>query len=109
VPLPLVTRWGPHEIAAPIGAGGIGEVYRATDSRPGRDVSLKILAEHLSENPQSLARFIREIKSLAALSHPNLLVIFDTRAEGRTNYAVTELLVGESLGSSLKWATRKFL
>ena len=96
------SRFGPYEIVAPIGAGGMGEVYRARDSRLGREVALKILPEHLSQNPQSLARFAREIKTLGALSHPNLLAIFDTGAEGSTNYAVTELLVGESLRATLK-------
>jgi serine/threonine protein kinase len=102
--MPLIpgTRLGPYEIIVAIGAGGMGEVYRASDSRLGRDVALKILPQHLSQNPQSLARFLREIKTLAALSHPNLLTIFDTGAEGGTYYAVTELLVGESLGSRLK-------
>jgi serine/threonine protein kinase/tetratricopeptide (TPR) repeat protein len=91
------TRLGPYEILVPIGAGGMGEVYRARDSRLDRDVAIKVLPEHLARNPQALARFLRETKALAALSHPNLLGIFDTGAENGISYAVTELLDGESL------------
>src|SRR5580692_10816978 len=96
------TRLGPYEIVVPIGAGGMGEVYRARDSRLDRDVAVKVLPEHLSHNPQALARFVRETKAVAALSHPNLLAIFDTGAENGISYAVTELLDGESLRARLK-------
>jgi eukaryotic-like serine/threonine-protein kinase len=95
------TRLGPYEILVPIGAGGMGEVYRARDSRLDRDVAIKVLPEHLSRNPQALARFVRETKALAALSHPNLLGIFDTGTEHGISYAVTELLDGESLRARL--------
>src|SRR5438445_8363542 len=95
------TRLGPYEIVAPIGAGGMGEVYRAQDSRLERDVAVKVLPEHLSQNPQALARFVRETKTVAALSHPNLLAIFDTGTEHGISYAVTELLDGESLRARL--------
>ncbi len=95
------TRLGPYEILAPIGAGGMGEVYRARDSRLERDVAVKVLPEHLSQNPQALARFVRETKAVAALSHPNLLAIFDTGTENGISYAVTELLEGESLRARL--------
>jgi serine/threonine protein kinase len=88
------TRLGPYEILAPLGAGGMGEVYRARDSRLERDVAIKVLPEHLSQNPQALTRFVRETKALAALSHPNLLAIFDTGTENGIGYAVTELLDG---------------
>lgn len=79
----------------------MGEVYRAQDSRLERDVAVKVLPEHLLKNPQALARFVRETKAVAALSHPNLLAIFDTGAENGISYAVTELLQGESLRASL--------
>ena len=102
MPLAPGTRLGPYEIVAPIGAGGMGEVYRARDSRLDRDVAVKVLPEHLSHNPQALARFIRETKAVAALSHPNLLAIFDTGTENGISYAVTELLDGESLRAALK-------
>src|SRR6202140_3763186 len=95
------TRLGPYEILAPIGAGGMGEVYRAQDSRLERDVAVKVLPEHFSQSPQALARFARETKALAALSHPNLLAIFDTGTENGISYAVTELLDGESLRARL--------
>src|ERR1700682_752302 len=101
MPLSAGTRLGPYEILVPIGAGGMGEVYRARDSRLERDVAIKVLPEHLSRNPQALARFLRETKALAALSHPNLLGIFDTGAENGISYAVTELLDGESLRARL--------
>src|SRR6187402_3343436 len=91
------TRLGPYEVVAPLGAGGMGEVYRARDRRLERDVAIKVLPEHLSENPQALARFTRETRSLAALSHPNLLAIFDTGDGDGVRYAVTELLEGETL------------
>ena len=75
----------------------MGEVYRARDRRLERYVAVKVLPEHLSENPQALGRFVRETKALAALSHPNLLAIFDTGDGDGIHYAVTELLEGETL------------
>ncbi len=75
----------------------MGEVYRARDRRLERDVAVKVLPDHLSEDPQALARFVRETKALAALSHPNLLAIFDTGDADGIRYAVTELLEGETL------------
>ena len=101
--MPLIpgTRLGPYEILAPLGAGGMGEVYRARDSRLERDVAIKVLPEHLSQNPQALSRFVRETRALAALSHPNLLAIFDTGTENGIDFAVTELLDGESLRARL--------
>ena len=101
MPLAPGTRLGPYEILAPVGAGGMGEVYRARDSRLERDVAIKVLPEHLSQDPQALARFLRETKTLAALSHPNLLAIFDTGAENGLSYAVTELLDGETLRATI--------
>src|SRR3974390_2302020 len=100
--LALGTWLGPYEILTPLGAGGMGEVYRARDSRLGRDVAIKTLPERLSQDPQALSRFMREIKVVAALSHPNLLAIFDTGNENGTSFAVTELLEGESLRARLK-------
>jgi serine/threonine-protein kinase len=96
------TRLGPYEILAPIGAGGMGVVYRAHDSRLERQVAIKVLPGHLSQSPQALARFVRETKAIAALSHPNILAIFDTGVEDGISYAVTELLEGESLRASLR-------
>jgi serine/threonine protein kinase/tetratricopeptide (TPR) repeat protein len=101
MPLASGTLLGPYEILAPIGAGGMGEVYRARDSRLERQVAIKVLPEHLSQNLQALARFVRETKAVAALSHPNLLVIFDTGTDNGVSYAVTELLDGETLRALL--------
>lgn len=101
MPLTAGDRLGPYEILAPIGAGGMGEVYRARDARLGRDVAIKVLAEDLSKNPHALARFVRENKAVAALSHPNILTLFDTGTENGAGYAVTELLEGETLRSLL--------
>src|ERR1041385_355147 len=95
------TRLGPYEIIAPIGSGGMGEVYRARDSRLERDVAIKVLPAQLSQDPQALSRFVKATKALAALSHPNILAIFDTGVVGEVSYAVTELLEGESLRDPL--------
>ena len=108
--MPLVPgmRLGPYQILAPLGAGGMGEVYRARDSRLDRDVAIKVLPEDLARDSEALARFEREAKVLAALSHPNILSIFDFGREQGVSFAVTELLEGETLGSriarsSLPW------
>ncbi len=94
-------RLGHYEILAPLGAGGMGEVYRARDTRLDRDVAVKVLPERLSEDPAALSRFEREAKALAALSHPNVLTILDFGREGGVAYTVTELLEGENLRSRL--------
>ncbi len=91
------TRLGPYEVLAPLGAGGMGEVYRARDSRLDRDVALKVLPENVARDPERIARFEREAKALAALSHPSLLALHDVGREGDVAYAVTELLEGETL------------
>ncbi|HEY9467020.1 MAG TPA: protein kinase, partial [Vicinamibacterales bacterium] len=95
------TRLGPYEIAAAIGAGGMGEVYRAHDVRLGRDVAIKVLPAHLAGNRDALDRFVREARAVAALSHPNILAIFDVGTEHDIAYTVTELLEGESLRTRL--------
>ena len=95
------TRLGPYEILSPLGAGGMGEVYRARDARLGRDVAVKVLPERLAEDPDALARFEREAKAVAMLSHPNILAIHDFGHEGSVAYAVTELLEGETLREAL--------
>ena len=95
------TRLGPYEIFSPIGAGGMGEVYKAKDTRLGRDVAVKVLSEDLAKNLDALARFEREAKAVAALNHPNILGIFDFGRVDDTSYAVMELLEGESLRTRL--------
>src|SRR6185436_193171 len=92
------------EVLSLIGAGGMGEVYRATDPRLGRDVAIKVLPEHLAQNPDALARFEREAKSVAALSHPNILAIHDVGTDQGIRFAVMELLEGETLRSRLSEA-----
>src|SRR5579863_7055617 len=101
MPLSAGDKLGPYEILAPIGAGGMGEVYRARDSRLGRDVAVKVLSGHLANDPQALERFEREGKAVAALSHSNILVLFDAGAHDGIRYAVTELLEGETLRDRL--------
>ena len=95
------TRLGPYEILSPLGAGGMGEVYRARDAKLGRDVAIKVLPSAFASDPERLARFEREAKAVAALSHPNILAIFDFGDQGGTAYAVTELLEGETLRDRL--------
>jgi eukaryotic-like serine/threonine-protein kinase len=86
-----------YEILAPLGAGGMGEVYRARDERLGRDVAIKVLPENLAAAAESLTRFEREARALAALSHPNLLAIFDVGRDQGVSFAVMEFLEGETL------------
>ena len=86
-----------YEVVASIGAGGMGEVYRARDTRLGREVAIKVLPDRMAKDPDALARFEREAKALAALSHPNILSIFDFGSDQGVTYAVTELLDGETL------------
>jgi len=95
------TRLGPYEVIAPLGAGGMGEVYRARDKRLERDVAIKVLPESVARDPDRLARFEREAKALAQLSHPAILSIFDFGKEAESTYAVTELLEGETLRERL--------
>src|SRR5215470_12130496 len=99
--LPAGTRLGPYEVLSPLGAGGMGEVYRARDTRLDRDVAIKVLPVSVASDPEALARFEREAKAVAALSHPNILAIHDFGSEGGIVYAVMELLDGETLRGKL--------
>lgn len=92
---------GPYELLAPIGSGGMGEVFRARDGRLDRDVAIKVLPHHLREDAMALARFQRETRAIAAISHPNILAIHDVGSESGIFYAVTELLEGETLRQRL--------
>jgi TolB-like protein/Tfp pilus assembly protein PilF len=94
-------RLGPYEVLAPLGAGGMGEVYRALDTRLDREVAVKVLPERLAQDPTALSRFEREAKVLAALSHPNVLTILDFGKQDGIAYAVMELLEGETLRTRL--------
>ena len=95
------TKLGPYEILSPLGAGGMGEVYRARDKKLDRDVAVKVLPQTVANDPDALARFEREAKAVAALSHPNILAIHDFGTQDGTAYAVTELLEGETLRGKL--------
>jgi Tol biopolymer transport system component len=95
------TRLGAYEIVAPIGAGGMGEVYRGRDGRLNREVAIKVLPERLGADRAALERFGREAQAVAALSHPNILAIHDFGVADGLAYAVTELLDGESLRAKL--------
>ncbi|HXT50661.1 MAG TPA: serine/threonine-protein kinase, partial [Thermoanaerobaculia bacterium] len=95
-------RLGRYEVLAPLGAGGMGEVWRARDRRLGREVAIKVLPQRLTADPAALQRFEREARAVAALSHPNILAIHDFERDGETHFAVTELLEGESLRERLR-------
>ena len=96
------TRLGVYEVTAQIGAGGMGEVYKARDARLQRDVAVKVLPTSVARDPEQRARFEREARAVAALSHPNVLAIFDTGSHEGRLYAVTELLEGETLRDRLQ-------
>jgi eukaryotic-like serine/threonine-protein kinase len=96
------TRLGPYEITAPLGAGGMGVVYRGRDTRLDRDVAIKVLPDAVAADGAALARFEREAKAVAALSHPNILSIYDVGANGAVHYAAMELLDGQTLRERLE-------
>ncbi|MGC1450262.1 MAG: protein kinase [Candidatus Sulfotelmatobacter sp.] len=96
------TKLGPYEIQSPLGAGGMGEVYRARDTRLGRDVAVKVLPSHLGSDPDLKARFEREAKAISALSHPHICHLYDIGSQDGTDYLVMELLEGETLADRLK-------
>ena len=91
------TKLGPYEILSPLGAGGMGEVYRARDSRLERTVAIKVLSSHLSSSPDLRARFEREAKSISGLQHPNICVLHDVGSQDGVDYLVMEFLEGETL------------
>jgi len=101
MPLDPGTRLGPYEILAPLGQGGMGEVYRARDTRLGRDVAVKVLPRHMSANPEIRSRFEREARTVSSLNHPNICVLFDVGREGDTDFLVMELVEGETLAERL--------
>src|SRR6476661_8231766 len=101
MPLNPGRRLGRYEVLGPLGAGGMGEVYRARDTRLERDVALKILPESVAADPDRLARFDREAKSVAALSHPNIVALYDAGTDQGVAFCVTELLEGQTLRARL--------
>ena len=96
------SKLGPYEIAGAIGAGGMGEVYRAKDTRLNRDVAIKVLPAGFAQDAERLRRFEQEARVVATLNHPNILAIYDVGNEGGSPYLVTELLDGESLREKMK-------
>jgi Tol biopolymer transport system component len=97
VPLSPGTRLGPYEILAPLGAGGMGEVYKAHDARLDRSVAVKVLSPDIASSPEARQRFEREARTISQLSHPHICAIYDVGHEGETQFLVMELLDGETL------------
>ena len=100
--LAAASKVGPYEIVAPLGAGGMGEVYRAKDTRLGRDVALKVIPEAFASDAQRMARFEREAKVLASLNHPNIAVLYGFEESNATRALVMELVDGPMLGERIK-------
>src|SRR6201993_861457 len=102
--MPILTgkRLGPYEILSAIGAGGMGEVYQAHDTKLGRDVAIKVLPEAFAHDPERLSRFQREAKMLAALNHPNIATIYGLEHSDGTHYLIMELVAGETLQDRIK-------
>ena len=102
MPLQAGTSLGPYQIESPLGAGGMGEVYKATDTRLDRTVAIKVLPEHVAADPDLKQRFEREAKTVAALSHPHICPVFDVGEQDGVNYLVMEYLDGETLQQRLE-------
>jgi len=97
MPIATGTRLGPYEILAPLGAGGMGEVYRARDTRLDRTVAIKILPAALADDPQFKERFDREARAISQLDHPNICALYDTGQQDGTAFLVMQYLEGETL------------
>src|SRR5689334_24823303 len=95
------TRLGPYEILSPLGAGGMGEVYRARDTRLERTVAIKVLPNHLSSNPELKQRFEREARAISSLNHPHICHLYDVGSQNGTDFLVMEYLEGETLSDRL--------
>ncbi len=102
MPLKEGARLGPYEILAPLGAGGMGEVYRARDTRLDRTVAIKVLPEHLAQNPEARQRFEREARAVASLNHPHICVLHDIGQQDGIDFLVLEYLEGETLAQRLE-------
>jgi serine/threonine protein kinase len=96
------TKLGPYEIISPLGAGGMGEVYRARDTRLDRTVAVKILPQSVSSNPERRQRFDREARAISSLSHPHICALYDVGQQNGIDYLVMEYIEGESLADRLK-------
>src|ERR1700756_1019320 len=95
------SKLGPYEIQAPLGAGGMGEVYRATDTRLNRVVAIKVLASHLNSSPELKQRMEREARAISALNHAHICHLYDIGSQNGTDYLVMEFLEGETLAAKL--------
>jgi serine/threonine protein kinase len=102
MPLLSGTKLGPYEIQSPLGAGGMGEVYRARDTRLDRTVAIKVLPTHLSSDPSLQQRFDREARTISGLSHPNICHLYDVGTQEGTSYLVMEYLEGKTLADRLR-------
>src|ERR1051326_3502549 len=107
--LPAGTRLGPYEVVSPLGAGGMGEVYRAHDTRLGREAAIKVLPPSFSADPDRLRRFEQEARATGMLNHPNILALYDVGTFEESPYLVTELLEGQSLRDEMPLPRRKAL
>jgi serine/threonine protein kinase len=101
MPLSSGKLLGPYEIQSPLGAGGMGEVYRARDTRLDRTVAVKILPPHLADDPEAKQRFDREARAISSLSHPNVCHLYDVGEQDGINFLVMEYLEGETLADRL--------
>src|ERR1700732_393395 len=101
MPVSSGSRLGPYVILSPLGAGGMGEVYRALDTRLERTVAIKVLPAHLSNDPSLQQRFLREARTISALQHPHICTRFDVGSQDGTDYLGMEYLEGESLAERL--------
>src|SRR6202521_1048148 len=95
------TRLGPYEIQSPLGAGGMGEVYKARDTRLERNVAIKVLPAHLSARPELLERFEREARTVSSLNHPHICTLYDIGKQDGTDFLVMEYLEGQTLAERL--------
>lgn len=95
------TKLGPYEIVASLGSGGMGEVYRARDTRLDRSVAIKVLPDHLAANPELRQRFEREARAVSSLNHPHICALYDIGHQDGLDYLVMELIEGESLAERL--------
>jgi len=96
------TKLGPYEIQSPLGTGGMGEVYRALDTRLARTVAVKVLASHLSSSPELKQRMEREARAISSLNHPHICQLYDIGSQNDTDYLVMEFLEGETLAERLR-------
>src|SRR5882672_1177412 len=101
MPISLGVRLGPYEIVAPLGAGGMGEVYRARDTRLDRTVAIKVLPAALAADPQFRQRFDREARAISSLEHPHICALYDVGRADEVDFLVMQFLEGESLADRL--------